>query len=141
AYTASALAGAASTSSGMTGERSDRYRRVMEAARLARRTVWRNVTWFTIANVAGGAVVVVYLNYLTPGASGLSQGNGRTSVYVAIAYTAVVGPLMLVLSLRRFQPANRWLREDRPPTPDERRIALSGPAISAGLAALLWVDV
>src|SRR2546423_1592127 len=39
--------------------------------------------WVSIANVAGGAVVVVYLNYLTPGASGLSRGNGRTSVYVA----------------------------------------------------------
>jgi adenylate cyclase len=51
---------------------------------------------------------------------------------------AVAMPAGYLAGSRAFRPVERWLAEDRNPTPRERAVALSMPAREAAVSFLLW---
>jgi adenylate cyclase len=91
------------------------------------------------ANLAGAVLTFVLANWVVPFPSeGTTPGNIKAN---AIAF-AIVMLLGLVagrwLSARIGRDAQRWLIEDRVPTPDERRTTLLFPLRQTTLEALLW---
>jgi adenylate cyclase len=105
--------------------------------RLAARTTLR----LAVANLAGAVTVFVYLALIQGNAEGLafSPRDTRISVIVFVIFMAAVAPLLVYTGNRTFAPVARWLREDRPPTPEEQQIVLSQPLRHAAVAFVFWI--
>jgi adenylate cyclase len=92
------------------------------------RDTTRRVTWASVgANVTGALVLFLLLGFLIPFAP---EGADR-QLGLNTALLAVYAPLTLWLGswwgLRMSAPVERWLAQDRAPTPEERRLALRLP--------------
>jgi adenylate cyclase len=105
--------------------------------------LWRDTTrrlsWAAIAaNGLGGLVLFLLLAFLIPFGP---EGEDRQIVLNAVvgatylAATLVLGSLW---GLRMNAVVERWLAEDRPPTEEERRVALGLPARFAAVAIVFW---
>jgi adenylate cyclase len=91
------------------------------------------------ANVTGGLVLFLLLGFLIPFAP---EGADR-QLGLNAALLAVYAPLTLWLGSlwgrRMSAPVERWLSEDRAPTPDERRLALGLPFRFVLVSGVFWV--
>jgi adenylate cyclase len=108
-------------------------------AALVRRTAVSLVISLTVANLIGGAATFAIGQFVI----GLPEIDDPAEAWITnlIAfgiYMLIAVPLGAWWALRRARPARQWLREDRVPTPEERRLALRAPRTIVFVHIVLW---
>ena len=108
-------------------------------AALVRRTAVSLVISLTVANLIGGAATFAIGQFVI----GLPEIDDPAEAWITnlIAfgiYMLIAVPLGAWWGLRRARPARQWLREDRVPTPEERRLALRAPRTIVFVHIVLW---
>src|SRR3954452_15100071 len=108
-------------------------------AALASRLRSRATVALVGANAAGAVLTAVLGTWVVPFPDeGSTAGNVRVNV-IAFVVLLVVGLFAgTYLSVRVPRDAQRWLIEDRRPTPDELDATLRFPIRQTGVEALLW---
>ena len=93
------------------------------------------------ANLVGGEVVFVLLNFVLPAPPHIDhKGTARLlSAIVLVCGSAVVFPLVWVTSARRWKGATEWAVAGRPPTEQERDETLLMPLTQQRRIAVVWV--
>jgi adenylate cyclase len=103
------------------------------------RTNFRRLTRAAvISNSLGGLLVFLLLSFLVPFAPEGAQDDIPMNAVVGAAYLATALFLGARWGLRASAPVERWLASGRPPTPEERRIALGQPIRFAGISGVCW---
>jgi len=103
------------------------------------RDTFRRLTWAAVvANVFGGLVLFLLLGFLIPFAPDDIDRQVWLNAAVGAVYLAVTLWIGTRWGRRLGEPIERWLAEDRPPTPDERALVLRQPLQFALIAALFW---
>lgn len=114
----------------------DRYPRPVQA-----RTTVRGVLLLQLlANVAGGAVILVFLTFILPLIGVADRSSLELNLIVLAVYLALVVFIALPVNRHILTKAMRWVREGREPTPKERRETIAQPAIQTSTAFLGWVS-
>jgi adenylate cyclase len=110
--------------------------RQVTGAELWRGNLRRSAIAIAVSNAIAAVVVFVYLSFVLP----LPGGGGGQLLNLAVfaGYIAVVFPIGTVLSIRSARPNRDWLVADRPPTPEERDLALRSPSRQAQILAAGW---
>jgi len=91
------------------------------------------------ANVVGAIIVFALIRWVLPlPAIDDSDAVRRTNVVALIAYLVFAVPAGTLSVLWLLRPVLDWLREDRPPTAAEQRVALLAPARELLVHAVLW---
>lgn len=98
---------------------------------------------FGLANLVGAVLVFAYFQLLFASrqesvSNALLSEASNLTLMVFLGFLAVIGPAGYVAGAWAFRPVERWLASDRPPTADERKIALAQPAILAGWTFIGW---
>jgi adenylate cyclase len=93
------------------------------------------------ANAAGAVLTFALGNWVVPfPPEGSTDESVRTNV-IAFAVVLLLGLVSgTYLSVRAARDSQRWLLEDRPPTPAERDITLRFPLRQTGIEAMLWAS-
>src|SRR5919109_897244 len=107
-------------------------------AELWRTNIRRLTRAAVVSNGVGGLLVFLLLAFLLPFAPAGAQDD--------IPFNAVVGAGYLFVSLvagaawgrHMSAPVKRWLASGRPPTPEERRVALGQPFRFAAISGVFW---
>jgi adenylate cyclase len=107
------------------------------------RRIRRNSTVaLLLANTAGAIVTFVLGVWVVPIPHGLSRDAHLLPNIIGFAVAIVVGLVGgSFLSIRASRVSQRWLKEDRTPTPEEREATLRFPLKQTGIEALLWFAV
>lgn len=114
------------------------------ASGLNGRTLWRIGRVVVAAaivgvNLLGALAVVLIAAFVVPLPSVADQGHVRAVNFaVAAAYVVVAVAVGVTVGVRRQRLGQRWLREDRPATPEEQRRILRMPAQLFVLQVALW---
>ena len=117
---------------------------MVDQAELGRAALWRNtvrrLTWAAVAaNSLGGILMFLLLEFLVP----LGPAPDDRDLVLNGVVAAIYLPLGLVLgnlwARRDKGTLEAWLAEDRPPTPNERRIVLSQPYRFVAISGFFWV--
>jgi adenylate cyclase len=109
------------------------------AVELWHKTV-RRLTWAAVAaNTLGGLVMFLLLGFLVPFAPEGADDNLLLNGIVSAIYLPTALVLGTVWARRRGVSVERWLGEDRPPTPRERGLVLSEPMETVYISAFFWV--
>src|SRR5829696_971136 len=106
-----------------------------ELARATRRRLYRAAA---VANGLGGALVFAF-GSLAPGSPNPDDLE-RLALANGVAFAFLVGvafPVAVRRAVSKGAPLERWLREDRPATPEEQRLALHAPALITRTSATL----
>jgi adenylate cyclase len=94
-----------------------------------------------VSNLVGAVLVFAYF-FTLPGpneSAGLHVSDDDiVSAWAFVATMLVALPLGYVLGSRRLAATERWLAEERPPTPDERARTLAAPAGHAAMSFIIW---
>jgi adenylate cyclase len=103
----------------------------------------RNVTFaLVMANLAGGVVTFVLGMWVVPIPPDLETPENIRANLIGFGAALVIGLIGGTwLSLRASRASQRWLREDRPPSPQEREASLRFPLRQTGIEAVLWLGV
>ena len=108
-------------------------------AALLRRTAVLLTASLAAANVIGAAVTFAFGNLVLPLPDIDDPAEARiVNLVVLGAYVAVGIPLGAWWALRRARPGREWLREDRAPSAEERRLVLRAPRSIVFVHAVLW---
>jgi adenylate cyclase len=100
------------------------------------RQTTRRLTWAAVAaNGLGGLVLFLLIGFLIPFAP---EGSRVLNGVAGTIYLALTIALGTSWGKRRNRAVERWLSEERPPTAEERRVALAMPLQFATIAALFW---
>jgi adenylate cyclase len=107
-------------------------------ARIARRATLA----LLLANGAGAIVTFALGAWVVPPPHGLDASANLDTNIIGFAVALVVGGVLgTILSIRASRDTQRWLREDRAPTPKERESTLRFPLRQTMLEAGLWAAV
>jgi adenylate cyclase len=107
---------------------------------LIRRIRRRAVVALSLSNAAGALVTFLLATWVVPSPHIPSQAaNVRTNVigFVAVLVMGLVAGT--ALSFRASRAVQRWLRDDRRPTPAEREATLRFPLRQTAIEAWLWL--
>ena len=109
----------------------------------AGRELWRtNIRRLTrvavVANGVGGLLVFLLLSFLIPFAPEGAQDDIPLNAAVGTVYLTVALVLGSRFGLRASAPVERWLRSGRPPTAEERRVALGQAFRFAAISGFFW---
>jgi adenylate cyclase len=108
-------------------------------ATLLRRTAASLLISLTVANLIGAAATFALGQFVLALPDVDDPGEARiTNLVVLGVYLVVAVPLGAWWAFRRARPAREWLREDRVPTPEERRLVLRAPRSIVFVHAVLW---
>jgi adenylate cyclase len=103
-----------------------------------RRGIVRRLTWSAAASNALGAITVFLLLGLllpfSPADRHLLLNGIVAAVYLPVALLAGT-----VWARRRGAAVDRWIEQDRPPTPEERRLVLNEPTQTVVISGVFWV--
>ncbi len=111
----------------------------MSGAAIAQRVVRPLITAVIGANVIGAVVVFAFLAWVLPLPDVADEERARLTNAVALAAgMAVSVPLAFAWSARWIAPGARWLREGRPPEPEEQLATLLMPLRLLLVQATLW---
>lgn len=91
------------------------------------------------ANVVGATLAFLYLGFVSPPQPAPQHGEQVLYLGVAPVYVIVAALVGYQVAKRAFRPVDRWLADDRPPSMEERRLILTLPWRTAGLAAAGWL--
>jgi adenylate cyclase len=99
----------------------------------------RRLTWASVcANVTGALVLFLLLGFLIPFAPEGADRQLGLNAAVVVAYAALTLTLGSLWGRRMSAPVERWLSEDRPPTAEERRLALGIPFRFVLVSGVFW---
>ncbi|MEA2411442.1 MAG: adenylate cyclase [Thermoleophilaceae bacterium] len=100
----------------------------------------RNATVaLVLANLAGAVVTFVLGAWVVPAPQGLNTDANLRNNLIGFGATLLVGLVVGTwLSIRASRDAQRWLREERAPTPEERDATLRFPMRQTLVEAVLW---
>jgi adenylate cyclase len=103
------------------------------------RTITRRLTWAAVAsNGLGALLLFLLLGFLVPFApEGADRQLGLNAAFGTV-YLAVTLALGTRYGIRINAPVGRWLAEERPPTSEERKLALGQPLRFALVSAFFW---
>jgi adenylate cyclase len=108
-------------------------------AALVRRTAVSLVISLTVANLIGAAATFAFGQFVLPLPDVDDPAEARITNLVVLAVYMVIGvPLGAWWALGGDRPGREWLREDRAPTPEERRLVLQAPRSIVFVHAVLW---
>jgi adenylate cyclase len=108
-----------------------------EGAAIGRRVRRRASVAMMGANLVGALVVFVLARWVLP-LPGVPAEAERANAIAFVVYVAVTAPVGLLWSMHRFAPMQRWLREDRAPSPQEQVRAVRAPLRQITVHATLW---
>ncbi|GLZ08866.1 adenylate cyclase [Actinomadura sp. NBRC 104412] len=109
-------------------------------SRLELRVRWVLFVVVVVANVGGGAVVLLFATFVVPDPPLADVARVRQVNTVAFfSYPLVAGPVALLLGLRLWRPVVRLARMGGVPDETQRRAVLLGPFRLALLVGGLWV--
>jgi adenylate cyclase len=91
-----------------------------------------------IANGVGGLLVFLLLSFLIPFAPEGAQDDIPLNAAVGAVYLTVALVLGSRFGMRASAPVQRWLESGRPPTAEERRVALGQAFRFAAISGLFW---
>jgi len=91
-----------------------------------------------VANGVGGLLVFLLLAFLIPFAPDGAQDDIPLNAAVGAGYLIVALVLGARWGMRASAPVERWLASGRPPTPEERRVALGQPFRFAAISGVFW---
>jgi adenylate cyclase len=105
--------------------------------------LWRDTTRrlslaAAAANGLGGLVLFLLLAFLIPFAPEAANRQIGLNAAVCVVYLAVTLVIGARWGLRMNAVVERWLAEERPPTEEERRVALSLPSRFALVGMVFW---
>jgi adenylate cyclase len=102
--------------------------------------IGRNATVaLLLANLAGAIVTFVLGAWVVPAPQGLESDANLRNNAIAFGVALMIGLVAGTwLSLRVSRAAQRWLREERTPTPEEREATLRFPMRQTLVEAGLW---
>jgi adenylate cyclase len=99
----------------------------------------RRLTFASVgANVTGALVLFLLLGFLIPFAPEGADRQLGLNAAVVVGYAALTLTLGSWWGRRMSAPVERWLSEDRPPTAEERRLALGIPLRFVLVSSLFW---
>jgi adenylate cyclase len=91
-----------------------------------------------VANGLGGLLVFLLLSFLIPFAPTGARDDIPFNAAVGGAYLVVALVIGSRWGMRASAPVERWLASGRPPTPEERRVALGQPFRFAAISGVFW---
>jgi adenylate cyclase len=91
-----------------------------------------------ISNGVGGLLVFLLLSFLIPFAPGGAQDDIPLNAAVGAAYLAITLAVGARWGMRASAPVERWLASGRPPTAEERKVALGQPFRFAAISGVFW---
>jgi adenylate cyclase len=103
----------------------------------------RNATHaLLLANLAGAVVTFALGQWVVPVPGGLQDNSNLVANVIGFGVALIIGLVAGTwLSNRASRAAQRWLREDRSPTPEEREATLRFPLRQTAIEAGLWLAV
>jgi adenylate cyclase len=106
--------------------------------------LWRDTTrrlgWAAVAsNGLGGLVLFLLLAFLLPFAPDGADREVPLNAAVGALYLAITLAIGQRWGTRMNARVERWLAEDRPPTEEERRVALAIPSRFAFVSMTFWM--
>ena len=108
-------------------------------AAIVRRTAVSLVISLTVANLIGAVATFAVGQFVLALPDVDDPAEARITNLIAFGIYMLIGvPLGAWWGLRRARPARQWLREDRIPTAEERRLALRAPRSIVFVHAVLW---
>ena len=111
----------------------------LSGAELWRRNLRRSAVAIVCANAVAAVVVFVFGVFVLPAPHvPNTERNNLINLGVFVVALAVAFPVVTRASTRRTRPIGEWLKADRPPTPEERDMALRAPFVQAQLLAVAW---
>jgi len=139
--------------SGKSGPLGGRYSRwvmgermagIADVARPSDRAVERLVRWLmimatTLANLAGVAIVVGMAIWVVPLDRPATGDPILVNLLLTAVFLIVMVPACIIAITRGLRPGRNWLKEERPPTPDEQRNLLRAPLYIFGGVGLVWL--
>jgi adenylate cyclase len=111
----------------------------VDGPELWRAAVRRLTLAAVVAHSLGGLVLFLLLGFLTPFAPDGPDKQLLLNAIVGAVYLPLSLTLGSVWSIRQGAPVERWLRERRPPTEEERRIVLGQPSDFVVVSGVFWV--
>ena len=105
---------------------------------LWRTNIRRLIRAAAVSNGVGGLLVFLLLSFLIPFAPDGAQDDIPLNAAVGAAYLTVALVLGARWGMRASAPVERWLASDRPPTPEERTVALGQPFRFAAISGCFW---
>jgi adenylate cyclase len=110
------------------------------SSELVSRIARRATVALVLANAAGALVTFVLGAWVVPAPSGLETDDNLRANVIGFAVVLLFGLVAgTVVSIRASRQAQRWLREDRDPTPQERDATLRFPLRQTAIEAWLWL--
>ena len=104
------------------------------------RSAVRGVVWLQIlANGLGLLVVALYFRFLFPASIEDELGDRTLNVTVFGAYVALMVVIGLPVNAALLHRAVSWAREQRAPTPRERRLLFGLPTVETLTALVSWL--
>jgi adenylate cyclase len=91
-----------------------------------------------VSNGLGGLLVFLLLSFLIPFAPTGAKDDIPMNAVVGVAYLTLALVVGGRWALRASAPVERWLASGRPPTPEERRVALGEPMRFAAISGVFW---
>ena len=91
------------------------------------------------ANAVGATVAFVYLTFIAPPQPQPPHHEWVLYLGLAPAYFLAVVALGYLATKIILQPIEQWLIDDRPPSPEERRVVLGLPWRAALLTGMAWL--
>ena len=92
-----------------------------------------------VSHISGAVFTFVYLTFIAPSGPTPQASNTTVDVALFLAYAAVAFPATGFACARVAKKAMCWLIEDRDPTDDERRLAITVARRVAAVTAVPWV--
>jgi adenylate cyclase len=106
---------------------------------VARRTQFLLLLAIGLANMAGAIVVFVFAVWVVPSPDVEDETKPIIVNLVALGIYLVVALFIgFTWGLKRFESVRTWLREDREPTAEEKRLVLRAPVRAGLIASVLW---
>jgi adenylate cyclase len=106
---------------------------------VARRTQLLLLLAIGVANMAGAIVVFVFAVWVVPNPDVEDETQPIIVNLIALGIYLLVALFVgFTWGLKRLQPVRTWLREDREPTDDEKRLVLRAPVRAGLIASVLW---
>lgn len=108
------------------------------AASVERRTLVLIMLAMVVANLAGAVAVFAFANLLSAPDLADSDRARIANAIAFVAYVSVALVIGIVWGTKWLRPLRGFLREEREPTPRERRMILRAPLRVTLVNAVLW---
>jgi adenylate cyclase len=122
-----------------TGIAAPRTRERQPGCEIVKRIARNATVALILANLSGAIVTFVLGAWVVPAPPGVATDGNMRNNLIGFGVALIAGLVLgTALSVRASRRAQRWLREERAPTPEERDAVLSFPMRQTAIEAGLW---